>query len=481
MTAGLRTELFNAVLIGAAFLAIFVAAELWRKVSAPPVEWTRKLVHFGGGVVAAFFPWLLSSHWTVLALGAGFLAILWGSRRMGLLQSVHGVARRSEGGIYFPIAIYLVFLIGAGHPVSYFISVLVLVVADAAAAVFGSAYGRLHFDVERDKRSLEGSTVFFVTTFVIVHLSLLLLTDTDRLLSVLVAAQIALVVTLVEAISIEGNDNILVPLATYFLLYKLTQQTPQMLQAQLAAQLVIIGLIAIAAWRIPFVTASGAAALTLFVYGAFALGGPEWTVGPVVGIAAFGLVFARRAVSLPERSPRYQVIAAFYICVVPTLLYFSNNLFEAILRSPLWLADGDPFYPVFLGACAAHVAIAAWNIEPSTGGSALGMPGWKAGVPAGAPQVSLKTAPHEWSLAVGFTVAAALVVIGPGVYAHTVSRSSVLVASSVAFLASALYHALRHLPQWPKQPPWNARLATVSVAVASALVLAVWLQVVASR
>ncbi|MFN0098014.1 MAG: hypothetical protein ACKVS7_05005 [Gemmatimonadaceae bacterium] len=481
MNAALRTEFMNAALIGAAFLAIFAAAELWRKTSAPPVEQTRKLVHFGGGVVAAFFPWLVRSHWTVLALGAAFLAILWGSRRMGLLQSVHGVKRSSEGGIYFPIAIYLVYLIGSGHPVPYFISVLVLVVADAAAAVLGSAYGRMHFDVERDQRSLEGSTVFFVSTFLIVHLSLLLLTDTDRVLSVLVGAQIALLVTLVEAVSIEGNDNLFVPLATYFLLYKLTQQTSDMLQVQLVAQLVIIAVVGIAAWWIPFVSGSGAAALTLFVYGAYALGGPEWTVGPVVGVAAFGLLFARRGEGLGEPNPRYQVIGAFYVCVVPTLLYFANNLFESVLRRPAWLASGDPIYPVFLGACAAQVAIAAWNIEPRSGGSALGMPGWRSDplTPQKLPKAA--RAPHEWSMAVGFTVAAALVVIGPGLYAYGFAQSSAVVAGAVAFLGPAIYHALRHLPQWPKHPPWNVRLATCSVATASLLVLAAWLNVLVAR
>lgn len=473
MSDALFTELTRAALIGAAFLALFAAAELWRKLSAPPVEWTRKLVHFGGGVIAALFPWLISSHWTVLALGGAFLGILWGTRRLGLLQSVHGVTRSSEGGIYFPIAIYLVFLIGADRPVAYFISVLVLVVADAAAAVLGSAYGRLTYDVERDKRSLEGSTVFFVATFLIVHLSLLLLTDIDRTLSVLVAVQIAIIVTLFEAISIEGNDNLLVPLATYFLLFKLTQQTPDTLQIQVLAQLVIIAIIGLMAWRIPFVSGSGAAALTLFVYGAYSLGDPEWVVGPAIGIVAFGLLFARRTEDFRASNPRYQVIAAFYICIVPTLLLLANNLFKTILLHPDWLALGDPFYPVYLGACAAQLAIAAWNLEPTAGGSALGMPGWSA-------ESGTRT-PHEWSLAVGFAFAALVVVVGPGAYAKHIGWSSIAVAASVALLAPATYHAARHLSWWPKQPPWNVRLAMASVAVGSGIVLAFLLPRLAAR
>lgn len=473
MSDALVTELTRAALIGVAFLALFAAAELWRAISAPPVEWTRKLVHFGGGVIAAHFPWLVSSHWTVLALGGAFLAILWGTRRLGLLQSVHGVARASEGGIYFPIAIYLVFLIGGDRPVWYFIAVLVLVVADAAAAVLGSAYGRLTYDVERDKRSLEGSTVFFVATFLIVHLSLLLLTDIDRTLSVLVGLQIALIVTLFEAISIEGNDNLLVPLATYFLLFKLTQQMPETLQLQLVAQLVIMALIGVMAWRIPFVTGSGAAALMLFVYGAYSLGDPEWVVGPIVGIAAFGLVFARRTQEFRASNPRYQVVAAFYICIVPTLLLLSNNLFKTILLRPEWLALGDPFYPVYLGACAAQLAIAAWNLEPTAGGSALGMPGWNA--------ESGARAPHQWSLAVGFAFAALVVVVGPGAYAKRIEWPAIAVAAAVALLAPAIYHAARHLRWWPKQPPWNIRLAMLSTAAGSLIVLAFLLPRLAAR
>ncbi len=468
MTAAWSTELTNAALIGGAFVAIFITAELWRRVSAPPVEWTRKFVHFAGGVVAACFPWLLQHHWTVLLLGAAFLLILWGTRRLGLLQSVHGVARSSEGGIYFPIAIYLVYRIGADRPVAYFISILVLVVADAAAAVLGSAYGRHTFDVERDKRSLEGSTVFFVATFLIVHLSLLLLTDIDRRLSVLVGAQIALVVTLFEAISIEGNDNLLVPLVTYFLLYKLTGQTPAMLEGQLVAQLVIIALIGLAAWRVPFVTFSGAAALTLFVYGAYALGGPEWIIGPALGIVVFGATFARRAAFADTAHPTYQVVATFYVCAVPTALFLANNVFEKVLVQPAWLAVDDPFYPLYLGACAAQVAIAAWNLVPGAGGSALGMPGWRAESGSGAA--------HAWRWAVGFTLGAVLVVVWPGAYVGALEIPGIAAAAALALLGPATYHGLRHLPQWPQHPPWNVRLAMCSVAFAALVVGAVWIR-----
>jgi dolichol kinase len=476
MTHTLLTEALRAALTGGGFLLLFVAAELWRRWGNPPVEWTRKLVHFGGGVIAAFFPWIFTTHWTILALGAAFLLILWGTRRLGLLQSVHGVARQSQGGMYFPIAIYLVFLIGAQRPVFYLIAVLVLVVADAAAAVLGSTYGRMKYEVERERRSLEGSAVFFFSTFLIVHLPLLLLTDIAPATSVLVGVQLALIVTLLEAISIEGNDNLIVPLATYFLLHKLTIQTTDMLVLQLVAQVTIIVLLGLVAWRFPFVTASGALALTLFYYGAYSLGGPEWIVGPGIGVLGFSVFYATRAVRPVSVDARYQVVAAFYVCIVPTLLYIANNLFETVLRAPAWLAAGDPFYPLFLGACAAQLALVGWNLEPRSGGGPVGMPGWQQRAGTGDGRRL-----RPWLTATLTAGAGALLVIGPGAAAGQSYGDTLVYALLVALGGPAVYHAARHLRWWPQPPPWNVRLQAVSVASACLLLLPFYLALRAGR
>jgi dolichol kinase len=480
LTAGtLASEAVRAALTGAGFMLLFLAAELWRRLAAAPVEWTRKLVHFGGGVIAAFFPWLFASHWTVLVLGMAFLALLWGTRRLGLLPSVHAVRRRSEGGIYFPIAIYLVFLLGADRPVFYLIAILALVVSDAAAAVLGGAYGRTTYAVEQDRRSLEGSTVFFFSTFLVVHLPLLLMTDLPAETTVLVGVQLALIVTLLEAISLEGNDNLIIPLATYFLLYKLTQQTPETLAYQLAAQLAIIVLLALVAWRYSFVTASGAMALMLFFYGAWSLGGEEWVVGPAAGLAVFSMFYALRAPRPATLDAQYQVVAAFYVCIVPTLLYIANNVWETVIRAPAWLASTDPMYAPFLGAAAAQLGLAAWNLEPASGGSPRGMPGYDDAHAASATRAgaSPRSAPvRSWSLAALSAALAALVVCGTGFAAGRPGPQAMVAGLAIAFGGPLVYHAARHLRGWPRPPPWNVRLQAASVAAATAIVLPFWLR-----
>lgn len=452
----LAGELARAAIAGAGFLLLFAIAEAWRALRNPPVEWTRKLVHFVGGLIAAAFPWLFVSHWTVLVLGVAFFLILWGTRRLGLLQSVHGVTRHSEGGLYFPVAIYLLFIIAAGRPVFYLISILALVVSDTVAAVLGSAYGRMGYMVQRDRRTVEGSVVFFLSTFLICHLPLLLLTNTPPLLSVLVGLQLAMLVTMFEGISIRGNDNLIVPLLTYFLLLKLPQNEPEFLAYQIGAQLAIMALVALMAWRYQFLTASGAMAFMLFLYGAYSLGGEEWTVGPGIAMLAYTVYYLTRSRSTQGAAadPRYQVVAAFYVAIIPALLFVANNVLETMFRIPT-LRAVDPFYAVFLGAVASQLALVVYHTDPAVkrGGR------WPA------------------SVLVLAALAAFLLVVPLGLFVSAVDRSESMIAAAAVVLAAVLIHVIVQAAfaqtklRSPNRGRWALRLQTLSVAVAAALVL----------
>ena len=120
------------------------------------------------------------------------------------------------------MGVVLLFLVGRREPVFYLISLFTLVVCDSLAALFGKAYGRHRYLVTSERRSLEGSAVFLISAFVGIHLALLLLTNIERGACVLIALQLALLVTSLEAISAGGSDNLTVPLATYYLLVNLT-------------------------------------------------------------------------------------------------------------------------------------------------------------------------------------------------------------------------------------------------------------------
>jgi phytol kinase len=449
-------EVARGALVSLAIVALFGLGEAWKRWGDPRPEWTRKLVHFGAGAIVAAFPWLIASHWTVLALALAFAGIILGTRRLGLLGSVHGVSRRSEGGVYYPLAIYLLFLVAAGEPVFYLVSLLVLMVADSLAALLGSEYGRRIYAVEGDRRSLEGSAVFLLTTFLAVHLPLLLATELGRGATVLIAAQVALTVTILEGISTEGSDNLVVPLATYFLLANLAVRPPEYVGRLLAAQLLILLLVGLLAWRLPFLAMSSAMGLGLAVYGIYALGGADWTLAPALAVLAFVGFFRLARRFEPDAEGGYHVRTLFYIVLVPLLLVALNNAAERGILPVPGGEDPDPFYVPFVGVVAAHLAIVCF---------------------AHLLRVPSERRRASNAAAGAFSVLAFVVVVPVGlmVGAEGISFWRLAAAASIALVALLLYLTVRRLRAWPKVAPWDLRLQTLSVLAAASLVVPIHL------
>ncbi len=450
----LAGELARAALVAGAFLAIFVLAEIWRRRAAPPVEWTRKFVHVGGGLVCGTFPWLFQWHWTVLGLAALSAGTLGLARAATLLPSVTAVERRSRGELWFPIGVYVLFAVARHQPVFYAIALAVLVLADSAAALIGRTYGRLGYAVGEDRKSLEGSAVFALVTFLAVHLALLLATPTDRLSSVLVAAQIALLVASFEAISPSGNDNLAVPLGTYYLLVKMTPHPAPVIAIQLFAQVALLLLTSAIAWRTRFLTLSGAVAAHLVLYAAFSLGGPAWTLAPLGALAGFLVLDARLGGEHGLPRGGHQVRATWHTSIVAVLLLFADNTFATLLPVHEVLRSGHPLFPLFVGALAGPLAIVTLEM-----GDAI--PGARGRAPIA-----------RATLAV---LGAGLAVLVPGLAAFGahVTTETIAAATLVAVLAVALDRLVfRRRPRTPGAVP-ALRSASRSTFVAALVVLPV--------
>lgn len=357
----LAGEATRAGAVALAFGTLFVAAEVWRRTARPPVEWTRKLVHFGGGAIVAFFPWLFASRWTVFVLAFLATAALGAGRRLGLLPSVTDVGRESRGEILFPLAGFLLFALAHDRPIFYLIALFTLVVSDTLAALLGRAYGRAVFAVGDSRKSAEGSVAFLGATFLGTHLLLLLGTPLERLASVLIAVQIALLVTSFEAITARGDDNLVVPLFTLYLLLKMTPKTAGWIGFQLVAQVGILVFVLILAWRTHFLTWSGAISAHLVLYAAFSLGDGFWIAGPFGALAGFAALDARYSGFRGASRSRYQVRAIYWVSIVAVLCIFADNTFATLIPVYRGLASGHPFYPLFLGALVSPLAILAFQ------------------------------------------------------------------------------------------------------------------------
>jgi dolichol kinase len=288
-------DLRGAAILAAIFVLLLVTAELWRRFGHPKPEWTRKLVHVGGGIACLFFPFLVHSPWVVLALALPLTGIFVLGSKLGFLQSLHGVGRKSRGAEYYPLSVFLTFVLTVGRPWLYLPAVLVLAVADAFAALIGSRYGVVRYEVEDETKSLEGSLVFLVLAFLAIHLPVLLLTDLPRPVCVLAALLVAALVTGFEAISLQGADNLFVPLAVVVILGKITGKPLSEVVFQNLSLLAICLAIGIAAWRSRSFNVGGAITFILFAYGTWSLGNWLWALPVFLGFGGYLLLWKRFA------------------------------------------------------------------------------------------------------------------------------------------------------------------------------------------
>ena len=180
-------------------------------------EVLRKGLHISLGLTALSFPWLFAEPWPVFLLSAGSVAAFLGVRSglpllRRLAESLASIHRVSIGEFCFIGATCVVFVIAADDPVLYCIPMLVLTLADSAAALVGIAYGRHRYATWDDYKTLEGSAAFFAVAAVCIYVPLVLFTKASAAESAGVAILVAMATTVLEASMGRGFDNVVVPL-----------------------------------------------------------------------------------------------------------------------------------------------------------------------------------------------------------------------------------------------------------------------------
>jgi len=218
----MNQDILYSLILATSFLGLFSLAEILYHYFKVKVELTRKLVHFGTGILSLLFPILLSNHWFVLALCLSFAVILITSLKFDLLKSINAIDRKSYGSLCYPLAVYSCFLIQSwygeqsnfyGGYLIYYLPLLILAISDPMAALVGKRWSWKPFKVGNGTKTVAGTLAFFGTAFVIsicafyafqISLSLDLLLLSCFLISI--------VTGLSEAVSRNGFDNLFIPL-----------------------------------------------------------------------------------------------------------------------------------------------------------------------------------------------------------------------------------------------------------------------------
>ncbi len=326
-------DLIGGSIIASAFLALLVTAEAWRYFLRPPTEYTRKLVHAGGGFIALGLPHLVSSHWVVLVLGGSMGTLFALSKRFGWLTSVHAVERKSRGAEYYPVVIYLLFVLAANEPWKYVAAVLNLAVADASAAMIGKRFGRIKYRVADQCKSLEGSLAFYVASFLVTLGPLLWwspLKDSPGEWAhyFLAAHLIALLVTCFEAVSQDGQDNLWIPLGALLVLTKTFQTDVADLWVQ---NLSFVGILVVASAVARFSRTFELAGVLIFClssYGCWAMGSFDWALPIFLGFFLYVAVcsWLQTNWGLQIRAVTWSVIVPFMILAIGNIAIQYENM-----------------------------------------------------------------------------------------------------------------------------------------------------------
>lgn len=321
----------------------------YQVLARPEPEMVRKLFHLGGGLLGLPLPLLFRSPIPVFVL-AGAVAVLFialrtvPALRAGPGQILGGVKRKSVGEFSFLGSFCLLFWLAKGDMLLYGVPLLVLAVADTFAALVGAEYGKTHFRAWKGRKSVEGSAAFFIAAFFCVHVPVLLLTETPRLESLLIAVDLALMVMMAEAAAWWGLDNIIIPLLSFALLKMFLPMSATQLAEHLAFLLTLS--LFIRFWRNRTTLADDALfGVSLWGYVVWALADRYWFVPPFLLLVTYSTI---------TRHTPHDHIRIFNFPVVLA------NIAGGLVWLLLYRASGqaDYFYP-FAAAFAANLAIIA--------------------------------------------------------------------------------------------------------------------------
>lgn len=185
---------------------LLMISEIWWRQRRPHGELSRKFVHITVGTFVAFWPYWLTTN-DIKLLSLAFLVVVIISRQLNVFKAIHSVQRSTTGELWFAVTVGLLAFMH-NQPHIYTAALLEMSLADGLAAIIGSRYGNARrYTVFGASKTAVGTATFFVVSLIILGRYAAL-----SGLSLPLILPVALVATILENLSINGLDNLIVPL-----------------------------------------------------------------------------------------------------------------------------------------------------------------------------------------------------------------------------------------------------------------------------
>lgn len=200
-----------------AILCLILLAEKMRRDHHLKPEVTRKFVHISVGSFIAFWPFFMP-HWMVYLACLAFVTVIVMSRYFGYFRSIHSVERKTWGDLLFPIGIAITMAIAQTDWI-FAVAILHMSLADGTAALVGEKWGGKHaYKVFGFKKTILGNLSFGLVSVLIMACLVWGVDAGFSNLGFSALIWIPLIATFLEAVSVKGSDNLVVPIVLSIML-----------------------------------------------------------------------------------------------------------------------------------------------------------------------------------------------------------------------------------------------------------------------
>lgn len=188
--------------------------EFWWRYNKHRNEFSRKSIHIVIGVFTAVWPLYLSFP-TIRLLALGYLVVVSLSKYFNVFKSIHSVKRSTWGEIGFALAVGVLSLVTTSKWL-FMICILQMALADGLAAIIGTQIKSYRYKVFGQYKSLLGTGIFFIVSLIILVI-FKLAGHLDNPVPYL--GLVSLIACALENLGARGLDNLLVPVAVFYLLH----------------------------------------------------------------------------------------------------------------------------------------------------------------------------------------------------------------------------------------------------------------------
>ena len=196
--------------------AVLGVAELIRTNLELKRDFTRKFVHVAVGTFIIPTCLIFDSLYFALVPPVAFIIVNIFSFKFKILKMMEEEDGNNLGTMLFPISFCIVMILfwnTGPNRVAAVAGILVMAWGDAAASIIGRNFGTHFYHVFRERKSFEGSVAMFVMSYLVLVI-MLFLWGHPRLNIIemtITAVVVSLFGTFLEAISVRGFDNLIVP------------------------------------------------------------------------------------------------------------------------------------------------------------------------------------------------------------------------------------------------------------------------------